>query len=885
MAEGKALGKEDLFVNGVFDDAKRGATELLAVIKETQVTIKGSIAAQKEFVSTFKAKSYDDVKQLNQAMAETNQLIKQQETLTKAEIQVQQQAEKLNQEKIKTQREEIKNQQIIEKQNKASERSLNALNGEYAKGVKQLAEIKKQLKELEFTGRNNGKLYKSLGKEFEELDKKVRKAEEGVGEFQRNVGNYPNAVKELKALNREMQNLEVGSEEFTKAAKKAGALRDQIKDAKEATAVFANESKSAQAGTAFSQMLGSIKDLDFKDAADKAKVFAGVVSSISLTEVVAGLKNLGSALLNVGKALLVNPITLIAAAIAGIVYVIYDFIEANKKMDAAIKENNKVIQENNEAIKKYANAHAEYLIKMAVAMGKLSEAQGDLKLQELQSNNERIDLAKKFAEQKIKLAKDMEIDLDKLKNGKADEDLSLKNRNDVFKNKAFNKAMIELEKSQALEIKGLIQSQQEQVNLMKQENDNEEKKKKKEQLEREKKENEAALKRIKEHEEAVYKAKAAAKRKEFDSLWSQMEKDTKELNNYIAEQDVKVIEDELKRQKAAAKKLHDDKIKEIEDSKATDETKAAAIIAADKRLKADLEKIDKDDQDKKDANEAKKQEKRAKAAQKQFKEAYDQYQKDIANQKKVTQEQIAELDKLEKSVEAAFAKRNKIANDYLNKETQENQKAIEAQERLAERGLENTLAFEKEKAAKLELEKRRQQEKEIRQQKIFAFYQLFSSYAKTDPNTALQKAIVDTALAEVISGAFIDGTENVARDLQGNKVHNGQDGYVVAVDGNERIFNPSQNAKIGNISNDDAAQILHDYQKGVLFNYGNIEQPKGVLINQNIELRETNNLLKQLLSVTNNKPVHQTNIDNLGNIVHAEIRNGIAKVTTHRRRI
>lgn len=884
MAEGKALGKEDLFVNGVFDDAKRGATELLAVIKETQVTIKGSISAQKEFVSTFKAKSYDDVKQLNIAMAETNQLIKQQETLTKAEIQVQQQAEKLNQEKIKTQREEIKNQQLIEKQNKATERSLNALNGEYAKGVKQLAEIKKQLKELEFTGRNNGKLYKSLGKEFEELDKKVRKAEEGVGEFQRNVGNYPNAVKELKALNREMQNLEVGSEEFTKAAKKAGALRDQIKDAKEATAVFANESKTAQAGTAFSQMLGSIKDLDFKDAADKAKVFAGVVSSISLTEVVAGLKNLGTALFSVGKALLLNPLTLIAAAIAAVVYVVYDLVEANRQLDAGLEENRKTIESNNEAYKKYANAHAQYVIKMAVALGTLSKAQGELKLSELQSNNERIDLAKKFAEQKMKLAKDLEVDITQIENGRANESYT-GDYKQMQRNIAFNKGIIELEKSQALERKGLLQSQQDEVNLMKQENDNEEKKKKKEQLEREKKENDAALKRIKEHEEAVYKAKAAAKRKEFDSLWSQMEKDTKELNNYIAEQDVNAIEDDLKRKKAAAKKIHDDKIKEIEDSKAIEEVKNAAIIAADKKLKADLEKIDKDDQDKKDANEAKKEEKRAKAAQKEFKEAYDQYQKDIANQKKVTQEQIAELDKLEKSVEAGFAKRNKIANDYLNKETQENQKAIEAQERLAERGLENTLAFEKEKAAKLELEKRRQQEKEIRQQKIFAFYQLFSSYAKTDPDTALQKAIVDTALAEVISGAFIDGTENVARDLQGNKVHNGQDGYVVAVDGNERIFNPSQNAKIGNISNDDAAQILHDYQKGVLFNYGNIEQPKGVLINQNIELRETNNLLKQLLSVTNNKPVHQTNIDNLGNIVHAEIRNGIAKVTTHRRRI
>jgi hypothetical protein len=873
MAEGKALGKEDLFVNGVFDDAKRGATELLAVIKETQVTIKGSIAAQKEFVSTFKAKSYDDVKQLNIAMAETNQLIKQQETLTKAEIQVQQQAEKLNQEKIKTQREEIKNQQIIEKQNKASERSLNALNGEYAKGVKQLAEIKKQLKELEFTGRNNGKLYKSLGKEFEELDKKVRKAEEGVGEFQRNVGNYPNAVKELKALNREMQNLEVGSAEFENAAKKAGALRDQIKDAKEATAVFANESKSAQASTAFGQMLGSIKDLDFKDAADKAKVFASVVSSISLTEVVAGLKNLGVALFNVGKALLANPLTILAAAVAAVAYGIYSLIEANKKLDESWTASQKGIDDHIKRIEELTKKQADYIIKLREAKGEITKGEADAL--RLQGNilDERKELAKRNAEELIQLQKDYDIDVAKLNYFHYGSELK---RYDAYK-----KRLKEVEKAQAAERTALLKAQIAEQQSLRQDTANDEK----EERDKKKKANEEEQERIKKEEEEKLKARRDAMKKQFDETYNQFTKDSKALNDYIAEQEVKSIEDDEKRKKAEAQKKHDDDVKMIQDSLATNELKNDAILAADNKLKAELAKIEKDAQDKKDAEEAKKQDKKAKAAQKEFKEKWDQYQKDVENQKKATQQQIAELDKLEKSVEAAFAKRNKIANDYLNKETQENQKAIEAQERLAERGLENTLAFEKEKAAKLELEKKRQQEREIRQQKIFAFYQLFSSYAKTDPNTALQKAIVDTALAEVISGAFIDGTENVARDLQGNKVHNGQDGYVVAVDGNERIFNPSQNAKIGNISNDDAAQILHDYQKGVLFNYGNIEQPKGVLINQNIELRETNNLLKQLLSVTNNKPVHQTNIDNLGNIVHAEIRNGIAKVTTHRRRI
>lgn len=474
MAEGKALGKEDLFVNGLFDDAKRGATELLAVIKETQDTIKGSISAQKEFVSTFKAKSYDDVKQLNQAMAETNQLIKQQEQLTKAELVVAQQAEKLNQQKLKTQQEEIKTASLAEKQNRATERSLNSLNGEYAKGVKQLAEIKKQLKELEFTGRNNGKLYKQLGKEFEELDKKVRKAEEGVGEFQRNVGNYPNAVKELKALNREMQNMEVGTAEFEKAAKKAGALRDQIKDAKEATAVFANESKTAQAGTAFSQMLGSIKDLDFKDAADKAKVFASVVSSISLTEVVSGLKNLGSALLSVGKALLLNPLTLLAAAVAGVVYAIYSVIEANKKLDESWTSSQKGIEDHIKRIEELTKKQAEYILKLREAKGEITKGEAEQLRVQGSIMDERKELAIRNAKELIQLQKDYDIDVAKLNYFHYGSELK---RYDAYK-----KRLKEVQNKQAEERTALLKAQLAEQKYVQQETLNEEDEKNKARL-------------------------------------------------------------------------------------------------------------------------------------------------------------------------------------------------------------------------------------------------------------------------------------------------------------------------------------------------------------------------------------------------------------------
>jgi hypothetical protein len=230
-------------------------------------------------------------------------------------------------------------------------------------------------------------------------------------------------------------------------------------------------------------------------------------------------------------------------------------------------------------------------------------------------------------------------------------------------------------------------------------------------------------------------------------------------------------------------------------------------------------------------------------------------------------------------MKARFEKRK----DYLDREIDLNKSAIEAQQRLAERGLTNTLAFEQSKAAKLQLERKRLQEQEIKQQKRVAFYNLLSGYAKTEPATALQKAILETTLAEIVAGSFIDGTENVERDLSGNKVHNGKDGYVIAVDGDERIFNPKQNAKIGDISNDEAAQILSDYQSGKLFNYGDVTQPIINVPNQHIDLRSTNNLLLEVKKAIENKPVNHTNLSNLGDVIETQITAGVKRVLIHKR--
>jgi len=267
----------------------------------------------------------------------------------------------------------------------------------------------------------------------------------------------------------------------------------------------------------------------------------------------------------------------------------------------------------------------------------------------------------------------------------------------------------------------------------------------------------------------------------------------------------------------------------------------------------------------------------------QFEEFLEQKRKLIARDKKLQQDVIAGVDKLVVNLDRIYKERFNRAKDYLDREIKLNESAIEQQARLAERGLANTLAFEQQKAAKLQLERKRLQEQEIKQQKRVAFYNLLSGYAKTEPATALQKAILETTLAELVAGSFIEGTENVERDLQGNKVHSGTDGYMIAVDGKERIFNPKQNAKIGDISNEEAAQILHDYQSGKLFNYGDITTPIINVPNQHIDLSSTNKLLIDVKEAVENIPGNYWGVDEFGNMIHDKITKGIRQRIVYKR--
>jgi TP901 family phage tail tape measure protein len=236
--------------------------------------------------------------------------------------------------------------------------------------------------------------------------------------------------------------------------------------------------------------------------------------------------------------------------------------------------------------------------------------------------------------------------------------------------------------------------------------------------------------------------------------------------------------------------------------------------------------------------------------------------------------------------EQEIKRKEKLREDAIDKEIDDRQRSIDEQKRRAEQGLSNTLAFEEQALREAEARKAEEEKKAVKREKTISFFKLLSANAEKDPANALQKTLTEILLAEAISGAFFKGTEKVSDDLQGNKVHNGRDGYVVAVDGSERVLTGEQNKLIGNMSNEDLAKLAHDYKNNKLLPNYMLNEGVNTSVSENIyasmqlsQMVKMNERLESLEQAIKNKPVSNVNIDNLGNIIKQEIKNGLLITT------
>jgi hypothetical protein len=270
---------------------------------------------------------------------------------------------------------------------------------------------------------------------------------------------------ELKAVQKEMQGLEFGSAAYQEAAKRAGELKDKISDAKEATKAFATDSKAGQIKNLLGGIGSSIKDLDFAEAAQKGKMLVSVIGSISVKEVISGLKNFGTTLMEIGKALILNPLMILAAVIAGIAKVSYDMVTAFQSVDVQTKTVTESILAQQKALTEFGDRVSEAYIKINEALGVYSKAQAAAHRDDIKNNKEILASKEKYSDDLKKLAGELNVDLTQLEKGRLSEmykgdyeDLQNRKRFNLEKAKLdrlYKTEYINLTKTQLLERRAL----------------------------------------------------------------------------------------------------------------------------------------------------------------------------------------------------------------------------------------------------------------------------------------------------------------------------------------------------------------------------------------------------------------------------------------------
>ncbi len=186
--------------------------------------------------------------------------------------------------------------------------------------------------------------------------------------------------------------------------------------------------------------------------------------------------------------------------------------------------------------------------------------------------------------------------------------------------------------------------------------------------------------------------------------------------------------------------------------------------------------------------------------------------------------QKASLGLIERSVQA----RSDARQEELSKELSETEKQQDRLRELADKGVlgaDQSLAAEEKKQAELE----RQKQQEARNQELrtagFKILSALLEQGKSPQEAIPEVGVLLGALPAVINAipTFFEGTEDTG------KVRNALDskgGRLSMLHDNERVIDKKNNMKMGGVSNDEAANIVQDYNRGVLGNLYDYNQPK-----------------------------------------------------------
>ena len=819
----------DIFNDDLFSKGIDGVEKLTNSFKEMASTIGGIVTQQKELLNNFKVKNSEDIKRLNEELAKaaknTNDLNAANKAVAQGEIEL----AKLRQQQAKALQEEEKAAQQRLKTKKLANNEKNKPLTLYQQESKLLRDLKNEYKNVALAEGQTSKAAQDLLAKITPLDAKLKALDKTTGDNFRNVGNYASAFDGLKSsltnvlgaagiglgLAEGFSFLKESFAEFQKAEKATKDLDFALRNIG-GEGTIALEKLSNQAAQ-LEQNLGLFEAEDIQNL-QKELVNLGA-SSTQVEALTPKILDLAKATgMDLATATDVS-IKAINGQTKGLKAVGLEFEDTGDRT-----QNYNILLEKLDKFQGAAAASSETLEgkqqRLAIAYGNIKESVGEF------LTNFGTELLNFYDELTGKVTI-FENTINKVNpvfeaNAKA-----------ILKAGTSQKALNELQERALAISKDTTLSDTERYEKLLI-------------VERQQKAitnalNEQALAQ-KRNQNVILNSKIGGDtKKEQEDYYAKYKAEQEKLRQIDAENDV-IVEEKAKE--------HNKTLEEIEADRIADELQFSAI-QYEKNKKLDEEES----------------ERKKKQREEDLKNLFD-----LSNKA---------LDIAAKEI----SDREKLIQDSLDKDIEQRNNNIEEQKRRAEQGLENTLAFEEQALKEVEAKKESEAKKAIKREKEIAFFKLLSANAEKDPNSALQKTITEMLLGNAIAGAFFEGTEKVENDLKGNKVHNGRDGYVVAVDGSERVLTGEQNKLIGNLSNDELANLAHDYNNKLLPNYM-ISQPIGNSISDNIysslqlkQMVEFTNEVKELKEIIKNRPVGNTSLDGLGNVITSLTQNGFTKTT------
>jgi len=232
-------------------------------------------------------------------------------------------------------------------------------------------------------------------------------------------------------------------------------------------------------------------------------------------------------------------------------------------------------------------------------------------------------------------------------------------------------------------------------------------------------------------------------------------------------------------------------------------------------------------------------------------------------------------------------KRNALESKQADRAISKQESTIDKQRNLAERGLDNTLAFEEQKREEMELANRDREERNARIQEALQLAQTFNAFLqaalKQTPAPTGVQAITQATTNTFLAKGIAKGLVQFAAD--GNNMIEGvgtttSDSIPFMLSKKEAVVKASENIKHNDAVVDLNAGVFGKKWMPIA-DLDNIERKStGQNIANSLQFQQSTRI-ENLLTDIKNKTVQMVDVDGLNRLVETVVKDSVKHVTTH----